>query len=95
MKISKFRKSLLSAGSGALLALAVGLFAISFTAPVRAGDDPPIDPVENGGFWTCPAPPGGCNLDTCFHNSGNHTCKYIAVQNGADCSWKPDCEWHQ
>src|SRR2546423_14692226 len=66
MKISRFRKSLLSAGSGALLALAVGLFAISFTAPVRAGDDPPIVPVEEGGIWTCPPAPGGCGYHGYF-----------------------------
>jgi hypothetical protein len=79
----KFWNALLSAFTGAVLALAVMFMVNSFTPKVRA---------DEGGEWVCPAPPAGCAFDGCVHRD-THDCKYIASQKGANCSSDNHCEW--
>jgi len=85
MTTSSFRNGLAAAFTGAVLALVVLVItATLFTKSARAEE----------GEWTCPPPPAGCGFLTCFHNgTGGHVCKYMAIENGANCSASPDCEY--
>jgi hypothetical protein len=86
MRKSNLRNALVSAFTGAVLALAVMFTANIVTKKVRA---------DEGGEWTCPPAPAGCAFDRCFHNgTGGHECKYIAIENGANCSSSSACEWN-
>ena len=87
MRTSTFRKGLVAAFGGSMLALVVMLATTTFfTTSVRA--------EEGGGTWKCPPPPEGCSFLQCFHRlNGAHDCKYMAITNGANCSATPECEW--
>lgn len=86
MRITRFRSGLVAVFAGAMLALAVMFTTVTLsTQAVRA---------EEGGTWKCPPPPPGCNFLECFHRlNGAHDCKYMAFENGANCSATPACEW--
>ena len=86
MTNSRFKRALLSAFTGTVLALAV-MFAANTLTRVRA--------EEEGGVWTCPDHPNpNCSWTTCFHNgTGGHECKYMRTDNTSDCSSSEACEW--
>ena len=80
MRLNRFRSGLVAVCAGAMLALTV-MFTITLsTQTVRAE-------------WVCPPPPENCGFLQCFHRlNGAHDCKYMAIENGADCSATPPCE---
>lgn len=86
MRKSKLRDALFSVFAGVFLALAVMFTANIFTTKVRA---------DEGGYWKCPLPaPAGYGFDGCFQNGmGENKCRYSAIENGANCSTSPTCEW--
>lgn len=87
MKKSNILSALFSAFAGAMLALVVMFSANAFTTQVRA------EPPDDGADYWCPgAPPPGCNPFGCLvRYDGSKLCKFIAQENGADCTTNQTC----
>gem|GEM_PF-2363739 len=80
---SSVPSALSSAFAGTMLALVLMFSANALTTQVRAEEDD---------YWCNATPPIGCNVFGCFvRGDGVRKCKFIASQNGADCTTTISC----
>ncbi len=87
MRKPNLRNALSPVFAGIVLALAVMFSANVLTTQVRAEI-----PDDGSGYWCPGAPPPGCNHFGCFtRGDGVTKCKFIAYENGADCTSTQNC----